>query len=257
MGISDAELERALVDLGAHLSYPAVPDLARAVGAHLAQHPHPRRMPFLRRAVLYPLLAGLLILGSILTLSPGARSAVASWFHIPGVLIGTGPTPQPIGRDLRLGRQVSLAEAEKQVAFPVLIPSLPGLGRPDEIYLGAAPAGHRVSLLYRVRAGLPRASTTGAGLLITEFSSKTFFLGKMLQPGTTIRQVFVDRQPGAWIAGAPHVLYYVNPRGVLVPDTTRLAGNALLWQRGGLTLRLEGRMSEQQALAIARSMKHQ
>ena len=255
MGRSDAEIEQALVDLGAHLRYPAVPDLARAVGAHLAQHPRPRRRLSPWRALLYPLLATVLILASILTLSPDARSAAASWFHIPGVLIGTGSSPEPIGHDLRLGRQASLAEAKKQVPFPVLVPTLPTLGRPDEIYLGAAPEGQRVSLLYRVRSGLPRASTTGAGLLITEFSSRTIFLGKLLPPGTAIRPVSIDSQPGAWMAGAPHVVYYVDQQGRLVPDSTRLSGNALLWQRGPVTLRLEGRVSEQQALAIARSMR--
>jgi hypothetical protein len=44
----------------------------------------------------------------------------------------------------------------------------------------------------------------------------------------------VDGAPGVWISGAPHV--------VLGPELPpRLAGNVLVWVRGAVTYRLEGK----------------
>lgn len=254
---SDAELERALADLGEHLRYPPAPDLSATVRAHLEQYPRSKRSfrtLVLRRAVLYPALAALAILASVLVLSPGARATVASWFHFAGVQISSGNLPPgPLGHNLNLGRRVSLKEAQKRVPFPILVPTALGLGAPDEIYVGTPPSGGRVSLVYRARHGLPRASTTGAGLLLTEAQAR-FFVGKTIPPGTTMDQVDINGDQGVWLGGAPHVVYYINQQGRPQSDTIRLAGNALLWQHGPVTLRLEGRLSEQREILIAQSM---
>jgi len=258
MGFSDAELERALVDLGQHLSYPSAPELSRTVRAHLEQHPrrgHRLRALLIRRAVIFPTLAALAILASVLALSPDARSAVASWFHFAGIAIKSGSSPPgPLGHNLNLGRRVSPGEAQKRVPFHILTPTLPGLGTPDEIYVGPPPFRGRVSLIYRARRGLPRASTTGAGLLITEMQSR-FFVGKTVPPGTTVVPVEINGDQGVWLAGRPHFLYYFSEQGTLLRDTIRLAGNVLAWDHGNVTLRLEGHISEEQAVEIARSME--
>ncbi|MDQ2741629.1 MAG: hypothetical protein M3Z66_04945, partial [Chloroflexota bacterium] len=192
---SDLELERALRDLGEHLKYPPVPDLAQAVRAQLERQPaRPRRSrsPFLRREMLYPALAAVAILAAVLAIFPGARSAVASWFQIAGVRIESGGSgslaPGPLGHNLNLGARVSLDEAQRRVPFHILVPALPGLNHPDEIYAGTPPFNGRVSLLYAARPGLPRASTTRAGLLITEFQ-RTFFVGKTIPPGATVQPI--------------------------------------------------------------------
>ncbi len=111
-----------------------------------------------------------------------------------------------------------------------------------------------VSLLYRARPGLPRAATTGAGLLITEFQRR-YFDAKRLELGTVPQIVWLGNQPGVWLKGAPHVLYYEDPKGHIFQDTGRLAGNVLVWQHGNVVLRIEGRISLKRALATARSMR--
>jgi hypothetical protein len=266
MDFTDAELERALVDLGQHLSYPPVLDLSQTVRAHLEQHPRRVRSfrgLVIRRAVLVPVLAALAILATVLALSPDARSAIASWFHLGGVVIQSGSSPPgPLGHNLNLGRRLSLADAQKRVPFRILTPSLPGLGTPDEIYVGTPPFSGRVSLIYRSRRGLPRASTTGAGLLITEMQSR-FFVGKTIPPGTTMSQVGISgevrggfaAEQGVWLAGRPHFLYYFSEQGRLLRDTIRLAGNVLAWDHGKVALRIEGHISEERAVEIARSME--
>jgi hypothetical protein len=258
MDFTDAELEQALVDLGQHLSYPPVPDLSQTVRAHLEQHPRRVRLfrtLVIRRAVLVPVLAALAIFASVLALSPDARSAIASWFHLGGVVIQSGSSPPgPLGHNLNLGRRLSLADAQKRLPFRILTPNLSSLGTPDEIYVGMPPFSGRVSLTYRAKSGLPRASTTGAGLLITEMQSR-FFVGKTIPPGTTVVPVEIDGDQGVWLAGRPHFLYYFSEQGTLLHDTIRLAGNVLAWDHGNVTLRLEGHISEERAVEIARSME--
>jgi hypothetical protein len=57
-----------------------------------------------------------------------------------------------------------------------------------------------------------------------------------------------------WIEGAPHTVAYLDADGRLVPDTLRLAGNALIWQLGEITLRLESRLPLNPSLDVAGSM---
>jgi hypothetical protein len=62
-----------------------------------------------------------------------------------------------------------------------------------------------------------------------------------------VGQVRVAGAPGVWIEGA-HVVseLYGQPR---------LSGNALIWETGGLTLRVEGKISKTEALRIAGSFR--
>jgi hypothetical protein len=66
--------------------------------------------------------------------------------------------------------------------------------------------------------------------------------------------VKVSGDPGFWIAGKPHVLMFLDPNGNVIDDSVRLAGNVLLWERGDLTLRIEGALTLDQALAVAQGI---
>ena len=57
--------------------------------------------------------------------------------------------------------------------------------------------------------------------------------------------------PGVWLAGRPHQVIYRDADGEIRDDAVRLAGNVLLWEQDGLTLRLEGAASLDDALAYA------
>ncbi len=61
----------------------------------------------------------------------------------------------------------------------------------------------------------------------------------------SVERVEVDGEPGIWVEGR-HVV-----SGLF--GEPRLAGNVLLWEQDGLTMRLEGRVTKEQALALARS----
>src|SRR2546423_4301313 len=257
----DEDLERALRELGGSVPFPVERDLAGPVGARLRAEGPSRsgvvRMPVglrparrLRRAAV--LAAVLLVLA--------AGVAVAGRLGLPGVRIifsktppsipatspptHSSPTPFGPGSTLGLGDRVSLQEAQAGVSFSVREPSMPGLGRPDAIYLRQDVPGGRVSLVYLARPGFPAPSGTDVALLITELEGRTDrqLVGKMLGPGALADPVDVHGDPGLWLHGAPHEVFFIDREGAIVTDTVRLAGNVLLWRHDGVLLRLEGPM---------------
>ena len=142
------------------------------------------------------------------------------------------------------------------VGLPVATPHGAGLGSAT-VYVGARPAGGRVSLVYPPGPGLPRSVYTNAGLLITEFDGSVdpSFIKKLTFTGTRIRDVVVNGDQGVWFSGEPHVLVYVDRNGSEFEDSERLAGNTLVWSHDGVTYRLECRCRPAKALAIASTMR--
>jgi hypothetical protein len=277
MSQRELDLERALTDLAASLEFPPTPDLAAAVTARLGEAPAAPPAPPTPAARARRWLAGLagwrrlaaaglaaaLLAAAVLVASPGTREAVARRLGLRGIGVQLGgPTPPtvtttPGGRlELGLGDRVTLEEARRRVGWPVLVPAA-GLGRPDAVFVDeAVPAGGRVDLVYRARPGLPASPFTDVGLLITEFQGQPTpeFLKKVTRLGV-VEEVTVGGEPGYWFSGEPHFFTYVDADGNLREEQTRLAGNTLIWQRGDLTLRLEGELSKAEAIRIAESMR--
>ena len=55
-------------------------------------------------------------------------------------------------------------------------------------------------------------------------------------------------EPGLWIEGERHIVRFPG-------WPARLAGNTLVWVRGGATVRVEGSLSREQAVRIASSLR--
>lgn len=269
-----ADLDAQLRRLGARITYPATPDLVVGLRAGLAAAPHRPALlgwlwrPRSRAALALASLAVLLATASaaVLLLSPQTRAAVADRLGLPGLLleyVPTLPAPnQPPGAPRPDdGPALTLAEARTRVGFPILAPDLPELGEPDAVYVSSELAGGVVSLVYRERAGIPTAPTTGAALVVTQFlgaiqvqaSPTPDSFGKGIGPGTRVQALTVNGRQGYWIEGEAHVL--ASPRGGDPPRSLRLAGNTLVWEQGDLTLRLESALRRDQALRIAASVR--
>jgi hypothetical protein len=259
----DDVLDRELRALAQEIDYPATPALATAVGDRLRAEarPAPARAPWWRmpRRVAVAATLSLVILASgILTFSPAAREAVARWLGLRGVRIETVPTlptvPTP-GRspiDLLLGEHVTLAEARDRAEFDVRIPA--ELGPPDEVFFDDRLPGGRVTFGY---TGEPVSEHTGYRLLLSQFrgSIDEPNIRKTIGEGGTVQPVTIDGEPGFWLGGEDHVLIYLDPDGIPVQDTLRLAGPTLLWEHDGITFRLEGEITLERALEIARSLR--
>jgi hypothetical protein len=243
------ELELALVELGRSLEFPPTPDLAARVRERIAAEPASRRpvtrFPA-RRAVVVALAVLAVSVGALMAV-PGTRAAILEFFGLRGVTIErveTLPTvPKQTALD-DLGARVSLDEARELADFDVVVPER--LGDPDEIYFSDFPPGGMVSFVYG-SAAEPRA-------LFTQFRATVedvFF--KKVEAGTDIEDVRIGEQFGFYLSGNPHVFGYLDEDGQFREETVRLVGNVLLWERGELTLRLEGDISKDEALRIARS----
>jgi hypothetical protein len=281
MSRPELDLEGALADLAVVLEFPPTPDLAGAVATRLAEAPAPGSTPAPtrprgrgrpaglgrltgRRRLAVAGLVAVLLAAAVLVASPGTREAVARRLGLRGVGVEFGGPPPPTVTtrpgerlDLGLGQRVTLGEARRRVGFPVLVPGVAGFRQPTAVYVNqAVPVGGRVDLVYRARPGLPASPFTDVGLLVTEFRGRPTpdFIKKVARAGL-VEEVTVGGQPGYWFSGEPHFFTYLDASGQFRDEQTRLAGNTLIWQRGDLTLRIEGQISKQAALSLAESMR--
>jgi hypothetical protein len=284
-------LEVAVASVGRALDYPAPRtdgvELAAAVAALLREPREPwsesvvELGPWRRRrgdrslrpvvrpawqAVVAAALAVLFVAGGVVAFSPSARDALAGWLGLRGVQIRPQHTPPsasplpttpstPLGENLNLGLPVTLDRARELARYTLVLPIDPALGRPDEVYESPVLPGGLVSLVYGPRGGLT-TSPDGVSVLFMEFRARVerrILLLKEVGPGTRLQAVRIGGEPGFWISGQAHSVVFKAPNGRLIYDSLRLSGNALIWQRGDLVLRIEGNMTKAEALAIARS----
>ncbi len=269
-------LDDQLTALAPQLAFPPTPDLAAAVHARLAQDtPRRQRTPWSWQQSRWPArliaLACLLILlfGAVLILSPTARATVRTWLQIPGLTIREVPTvsspavatpanatPTTIGARFNLGARVTLSTAQQRVGFPIALPTVPTLGPPDEIYLATPPPDGQVTLVWLARPDLPADRMPGVGLILSQFRGNLApgLWQKRVDARTFIEYPNVHGRYAFWIVGGPHTFAYSDASGQPREETTRLAGNVLLWERQGITYRLEGVRTKEEAIAIAESL---
>lgn len=264
-----SELERALAALDADRLFPPTPDLAAGVRTRLAQGPtapprrgrRERRGGAMRLARARPALASglalLAVVAAALAASPDARSAVLDLLSLQGARIERGePTTTNDAAPL-LGRRVTPGEAQRLAGFEPALPALPALGAPRRAAFepNVGPGG-QVAFVWEPRPGLTAPRREGrTALVLTELqASLDPAIGKVAGLGTRTEPVVIAGEPGVWLAGRRHEVAYLTPDGATRAGTARLAGDTLLWQRGGLLLRLEGAASKLAALTIARSI---
>jgi hypothetical protein len=187
---------------------------------------------------------------------PSARAAVTNFFDIGAVRVHEEPPPvAPAGSGaLRLGAPTTLDGA--RALMPVVVPTVDGLEVPDEVWFDVK-AGGVTSLVYRAGAGLPAARhTDGIGLLIQEFAGDaSTFVDKFVASDARAQRVAVGPYEGVFISGGDHALFYEDPTGAEAREDGRLVGNALIFQRGDVTIRIEGDLSRERMVAIGESLR--
>lgn len=264
-------LEDVLRAIGERIESPDSSGVAERVSVRLGERPTLRVVgsrrglrpvlgpPRWQRAVAIAAAVALLASG-VVALFPGARHAVADFLGLRGerikVVASPPPSPAPLGTALQLGEVTTVVDAQARVPFTILVPSAPGLGVPVT-YLGFSFPDGQVSLVYPPGPALAAVGDTGVGMLLTEFRGRPDqqFIEKFITAGTDIQAVMVNGASGYWISGGVHEIIYLDPNGVPISNTLRLAGNVLLWQRGDVTLRIESSLSLEQALAVARTVR--
>jgi hypothetical protein len=208
------ELESELRGLAAEIAWPQTP----ALRPDLA--PRPLLVPRHRFVALAAAVVAV-ALGAAFAV-PQSRGAILRFLGLGAVrvqFVDRLPAAQERPLTAMLGRTVSAAGARNLLGSPPLQPPLspaPPLHMRDGI----------LSLVFLHR---------GEPVLLGEIGSRgTDLLKKVAQTGTTYEWKRVGNDPAIWITGDQHVVVFPHA----VP---RLAGNVLIWERGNLTLRLEGR----------------
>jgi hypothetical protein len=207
-----------------------------------------------RRRRLAVVLAAAVVIAATATI-PAARAAVTNFLDVGAVRVHREPPPGPVvtTTDLQLGERTTLDDARALV--PVVVPTADRLEVPDEVWRTSV-GGGGVSLVYDARRGLPPAEHTGVGLLVQEFvGTGQPNVRKYLSTGARAQEVTVGSQRGVFITGGDHYLFYDSATGADVYEAGRLVGNALVFQQGPLTIRLEGDLSRDRMVAIAESLR--
>jgi hypothetical protein len=224
-------LEHELRGLAPFVEQPPERDLAPAVRARIgARSPQPGRLVLALAVVVLAVAVAFAV--------PPARSAILRWLGLGNARVEFVDRLPDVRtrRPLDIGVRTSLGVARAGVPYHVLTSKL--LGSPDEVHL----LGDQVGFVY------------GKHKLVVLQSRGTFFT-KQVGPGTHVQNFRLDGQPALWISGASHFFGYVAGQGETRSAELYLAGNVLIWQRGALTLRLEGKLSRTEAVRIARSFR--
>jgi hypothetical protein len=242
-------LETALRDLGAHLDVPEPPELTGPVLTRLARlpaEPEAARSVILTRVLprlVAAVVVALLALGVAMAVSPTVRAAVFDLLRIGGVEIHHEPAPIPppfTGRvELPGERVVSLAEARRAAPFEVAVPA--SLGDPDEVRIADGDPPRVVSLLY------------DSGIRIDQFDGRISPVFFKKTDAADMEMVRVGSVDGVWVP-SPHPLLYVDREGKDRVESARLAAKTLIWEADGVTYRLEGELSREEAIRIAESL---
>ncbi len=251
--------EKQVQDYTRQFHYPPTPDLAAGL---LDRQIRPRgRARYQRRAAAWVLAAVMLVVACSLLFTPGVRAQLIEFLQIGAIRIFfNNPTPTlpaqqvtavPTENQLPLLVEIlpggtTLAQARQLAGFPIKLPAVPkDLGNPDEVYI-LETGSPVVLLVWNPIDNPPRPRTS---LFIF---GPNDFAGKKITYAA--QSVEVNGSEALWIT-EPHTFeFYENQRrsvlSYFVPDRV-----LIWWDADGLTYRLEGSFTLEEALEIAASIK--
>ena len=187
----------------------------------------------------------------VLFVASPAGAAVREWLGFGGVVVVTEPAPDralawsaPASASLTAlladTTEIPLAQARSMVEFDVGVPG--ALGEPDRV--GVTADGRAVVMQWSA----PNDSQVELDQIAG--SPDPYFFKKYYQDLTFAT---VDGREALWLV-EPHPIVVLAPDGTERSRTARQSGPALIWQRSGVTLRLEGVPDLDRAIEIAESV---
>ncbi len=280
----EVDVEQQLRLAAAAATWPATPDLRagvlarvqapQAVPAGRELAPGARPSSGARPSRLRPLAAVALALLALLAL---AGVAGGLGFRLPGldiVLVERLPSaavaPGSISPTAGSG---SVAVSPSAVAAPYLGSPVPmtdalAFDRPRVLVPGSMPApdtayvvgaGDRriVTLAWRAEPGQARIPSSDLALTVMAVPGGTdeTLVRKAVSADTSIEPVIVGGDRGWWISGAPHEFMVERPDGEIGSLRSAVAGDTLVFERGGTLYRLESSLGRDATVAIAESLR--
>jgi hypothetical protein len=240
----DRRWELRLARVAAAFAYPATPDFA----ARLPARPRP---PAARMAWAYAALAVALVIAGVMAV-PSARAAVLEILRVGAIrLILEPPTPTPahmgqatptLAVPLGRFRTVTFDAALQTWPRPILLPAHPpDLGPPDRVYLAQGYEPEALLLVWTDEADPARPV-----LALYQIEGGLFSVKEVEE----VTRTTVDGREAFWVS-SPHTIYF--PGGQM-PSAPQISLNALIWAEAGVTYRLEGDLTMDEAMRIAESL---
>ncbi len=243
-----SELEQALLAVGRELDVPVAPDLVPSVLERMEPHSRRGAWAFGRRELAIGVAVVLLAALAAVLAVPDARSALLRVLHLGGERIELVDELPPAGSELdetTLGEPVTLEEARRRAGSPLRELAEP----PDRVYLlGTRPT---VWFVYGAPGDVKLLVSQAPGLVV----DRDLVAKKLVGEGTSLEETDVDGSPAFFLSGAPHVVLLLDENGQVLTDTTRLAGNVLLWQDDDTAFRLEGDFTKGEAVELGESLR--
>jgi hypothetical protein len=238
-------LENDIALLGRALIFPETPSLAARVRSRIERESAIRAPAPSWQLALTGLAAAAVALAFVAAVIAPARDAVADIFDRINIF-ETEEVPRDLTRDIT-GTELSFEEVQAAVGFPLL---LPGGASPDRVLLQDFGQVKAAVLFYRHDNGAHYAlfetnSQVGKGLAI----------GKGVTDPGQAQPVSGLGGEAYWLIGLRIVQYYDVDGAVIQASVRATDVNTLLWAHEGRVFRIEGDLTEGDAIAIAGSLR--
>jgi len=216
--------------------FPPTPALHRRVESTLARRRGRRNLVLVAAVIVAAVMVAALT-------SPSTRSALSSWLRIGDVTIEQRDELPSVDYRLRpdFGKRVTLEQARTMVPFHVRVLPM-RLGAPTAVYVRDG----MVTSVYG-SPGRPR-------LLVSQWRGARYGFMKVLPHGTAAEPVSLGFGVGYWVPDA-HAFHYNGPDGAMYEERFYLSAPALVWAERVTMFRLEGELSRDEALELARSLR--
>ena len=215
-------------------------DLRPRVVAEVAASPSPRLRVRRRR------IAAAVVAALAAAVAVPVAPAVADWLGVGAVEVRSVPEDPPVTQpslDGELGRRATRQQAAAALGGRVVESAL--LGEPAAVWLDT-------------RGSIPIVTLDFGSVLVTQFAApldkRDVVASKLAGPDVRVEQVDVNGAPGLWLEGA-HGIALLSPEGETAYVNMRLSANALVFERGGVTFRVEIDGPKQEALKLALSLE--
>ena len=184
------------------------------------------------------------VLLAVLAVSP-AGATIREWLGFGAVVVEqeepaeNGSTAAGPGSEPQI-TQMSLEQARAAVSFPVVIPA--ELGVPDQVTV--APDLRVVTMQWNAASQGPIRLDQIGGSLSPYYTKKYY---------GDVTFTMVNGGEALWFSKS-HPIVVLDPDGTERTESARESGPTLLWQRPGVTLRLEGFDDQRAAVSAAESV---
>jgi hypothetical protein len=238
-------LENDIALLGRAFTFPDTPSLAARIRAGIESRPTERAPAPRWQLALSAVAAVAVALAFIASVAAPAREAVADIFDRINIF-EVDEVPSDTTRDI-MGEQTSLEAAESAVGFPLL---LADGAAPDRALLQDFGQVTAAVLFYRTEGG-----TTYALFETNTHVGKGLSVGKGVVESGQAQPVDGLGGEAYWLTGLRIVQYYDTDGAVLQGSVRATDVNTLLWEENGRVFRIEGNLSQDQAIEVARSLE--